>query len=208
MTNPLDEKVARRLPVQPYQGGERRVGKSRVLPIRAMMKFVLLWLSSLVPLIAIAHVSSAVSGMPNPMFTPGARNPAVTQADIRQTICRSGYSRSIRPPERYTEALKRKQVREYGYRNQKIWDYEEDHLLPLSLGGSPRSPLNLWPEPRYGKWSAHKKDELEYELYWRVCHGRMALRKARRLIVRHWREGFERYVADNRNAHSWHGPRR
>ena len=28
-----------------------------------------------------------------------------------------------------------------------ISDYEEDHLIPLELGGSPTSPLNLWPEP-------------------------------------------------------------
>jgi hypothetical protein len=27
-------------------------------------------------------------------------------------------------------------------------EYEEDHFIPLELGGAPRNPKNLWPEPR------------------------------------------------------------
>lgn len=67
--------------------------------------------------------------LPNPRLTPGATNPAVTQADIYSTICARGYTRTIRPAERYTERLKRRQIRAYGYRDRKIWHYEEDHLL-------------------------------------------------------------------------------
>jgi hypothetical protein len=26
-------------------------------------------------------------------------------------------------------------------------DYEEDHFIPLELGGAPRNAKNLWPEP-------------------------------------------------------------
>lgn len=87
--------------------------------------------------------------LPNPRLTPGATNPAVTQADIHSTICVRGYTRTIRPPERYTERLKRHQIRAYGYRDREIWHYEEDHLLcrvsdllrtGATLGNSRRDP--------------------------------------------------------------------
>src|SRR5690348_7270852 len=62
---------------------------------------------------------SVVFGMdqalPNHQLTPGAYNPAVTQGDIRETICVRGYTKTIRPPEKYTERLKRMGIRKYGY---------------------------------------------------------------------------------------------
>jgi len=43
--------------------------------------------------------------LPNPSCTPGAIDPAVTQANIGSTICRAGYIDSVRrPPESQTEA--------------------------------------------------------------------------------------------------------
>jgi hypothetical protein len=54
----------------------------------------------------------------------------------------------VRPPQQYTHALKRQQIREFGYADGKLGDYEEDHLVPLGLGGAPYDPRNLWPEPR------------------------------------------------------------
>ena len=47
-----------------------------------------------------------------------------------------------------------KQIAEYGYADTSTADYEEDHLIPLELGGAPRDPNNLWPEPRYGNKNA------------------------------------------------------
>jgi hypothetical protein len=35
---------------------------------------------------------------------------------------------------------------------QALGDFEEDHFIPLAVGGSPRSPKNLWPEPYEGKF--------------------------------------------------------
>jgi len=51
------------------------------------------------------------------------------------------------PPENYTHELKIEQIREYGYSDINLRDYEEDHLIPLELGGNPTDPKNLWPEP-------------------------------------------------------------
>jgi hypothetical protein len=66
--------------------------------------------------------------LPDPHRTPGAINPAVTQETIGSTICVSGWTRTIRPPSEYTTALKRQQIREFGYADRKLSDYEEDHL--------------------------------------------------------------------------------
>jgi hypothetical protein len=55
---------------------------------------------------------------------------------IRRTICKSGWTKTIRPPVSYTNALKIQQMvlhEETG----SPFDYEEDHFIPLELGGSP-----------------------------------------------------------------------
>jgi hypothetical protein len=67
--------------------------------------------------------------LPDPHCTPGAVNPAVTQATIGSTICRSGYKATIRPPVSVTDRLKREQIAAYGDADTRSRDYEEDHLL-------------------------------------------------------------------------------
>jgi hypothetical protein len=79
-------------------------------------------------------------------LTPGALNPDVTQATIGQTVCKAGWTRTVRPPTDYTNDLKRKQMAAYG-RTGSLSDYQEDHLISLELGGHPTDPHNLWPEP-------------------------------------------------------------
>lgn len=52
---------------------------------------------------------------PDPVRTPGAANPQITQENIRGNICNRQWStKLIRPPAGYTGRLKRKQLREYG----------------------------------------------------------------------------------------------
>ena len=82
----------------------------------------------------------------DPVRTPGVLNPDVTQANIRSTICRRGWTDTIRPPVDYTNALKSRQMRQYGETGS-LSDYQEDHLISLELGGNPTDPRNLWPEP-------------------------------------------------------------
>ena len=43
---------------------------------------------------------------PDPETTPGVTNPEVTQANIQQTICVTGWAATIRPPHSYTDTLK------------------------------------------------------------------------------------------------------
>lgn len=145
--------------------------------------------------VAAAGSAWAQSALPDPTRTPGAIDPAVTQATIGDTICVRGWARTIRPPERYTEELKRRQIRVYGYTDRRLGDYEEDHLIPLELGGSPTAPRNLWPEPHRapGGWGSRRKDYLENELRRLVCAVRLPLDAARRAIARDWISAYQRY---------------
>ena len=108
--------------------------------------------------------------------TPGVLNPEVTQANIHATICVKGWTSTIRPPTSYTNELKRRQMREYGVSGS-LSDYQEDHLISLSLGGHPTDPRNLWPEPNP---RALHVDEIERDLHEQVCAGELTLAEAQR----------------------------
>lgn len=122
--------------------------------------------------------------LPNQARTPGALNPAVTQQTVRQTICAAGWIAKVRPPVSYMNALKLKQMKQYGLRG-KPSSYEEDHFIPLELGGAPKNPKNLWPEP--DSQSKHS-DPLETALQRKVCTGRLTLAAARKQIVAYKRK--------------------
>jgi hypothetical protein len=109
-------------------------------------------------------------------LTPGVLNAAVTQGTIRSTICRRGWTRTVRPPVSYTNALKRNGLRQYGLRGPPS-AFQEDHLISLELGGDPVDPRNLWPEP-YPRASA--VDRIENELNHEVCTGSLSLAEAQR----------------------------
>jgi hypothetical protein len=107
-------------------------------------------------------------------LTPGVLNPAVAQANIASTICRHGWTRTIRPPVSYTNALKAKGLRQYRLRGPPS-AFQEDHLISLELGGDPVDPRNLWPEP-YPRAAA--VDRIENDLNHRVCTGSLSLADA------------------------------
>jgi hypothetical protein len=110
----------------------------------------------------------------DPVRTPGVLNPGVTQANIRSTICRHGWTATIRPPVDYTNALKRRQMRQYGETGS-LSDFQEDHLISLELGGNPTDPRNLWPEP-YPR--ASEVDRMENDLNAQVCSRQLTLAQA------------------------------
>jgi hypothetical protein len=86
----------------------------------------------------------------------------------------------VRPPTSYTNKLKVQGIEDYGFADKTLGHFEEDHLIPLAVGGSPRSPKNLWPEKYAGKFAARVKDKLERFLHDRVCDGTVRLSEARR----------------------------
>jgi len=108
--------------------------------------------------------------------TPGVVNPEVTPATLASTICKHGWTRTIRPPVSYTNDLKLKQMHTYRRRGPPS-AYQEDHLISLELGGHPTDPRNLWPEP-YPR--AAVVDGIENELNAQVCSGKLGLETAQR----------------------------
>jgi hypothetical protein len=135
---------------------------------------------------------------PNPDITPGTTNPDVTQANIHQTICVSGWTTTVRPPVSYTNNLKKEGITQYGYSDPKLKDYEEDHFIPLEIGGDPKDPKNLWPEPYDTKVSAktvgaRQKDKVEDLLKKQVCAGTITLKEAQEQIAGDW---YKIYIAN------------
>ena len=152
---------------------------SRVTPIDVLLA-VLLVVIAVVLILGVLVVlwhprgQAANAILADPVRTPGVLNPDVTQANIRSTICRHGWTRTIRPPTEYTNALKTKQMRQYRETGS-LSDYQEDHLISLELGGNPTDPRNLWPEP-YPR--ASDVDKIENELNAQVCSGELTLAEA------------------------------
>lgn len=119
------------------------------------------------------------NGLPDRRCTPGATNPAVTPANLAGTVCKSGWTATVRPPASYTDALKRQQMPVYGFAaGTPLSSVEEDHLVPLEVGGNPTSPLNLWPEPWDGARGAHAKDYTENRAHRDLCEGKITLAQA------------------------------
>ncbi|MGY6019016.1 hypothetical protein [Streptomyces spinosirectus] len=135
--------------------------------------------------------SHSLLPLPDSSCTPGADNSDVTQSDIHSTICVSGWTATVRPPTSYTNPLKAQGIIDYGYSDTNMADYEEDHLVPLELGGAPRDPGNLWPEPYSGTQTAHSKDGVETKLKNAVCAGTITLSAARSAIRSNWTTALE-----------------
>ena len=141
---------------------------------------------------ALVHSASAATcsqdylPLPDPNCTPGATNPDVTQDTIDSTICVSGWTATVRPPTSYTNKLKIQQIAEYAYADTSPSSYEEDHFIPLELGGSPTDPANLWPEPHSGDATSGQKDSVENKLKRAVCNGSVTLADAQNAIVTDW----------------------
>ncbi|HET6704644.1 hypothetical protein [Amycolatopsis sp.] len=130
--------------------------------------------------------SQAYLPLPDPACTPGALNPDVTQSTIGSTICVSGWTATIRPSTSYTNALKTQGIADYGYSDTSLSDYEEDHFLPLELGGAPKDPKNLWPEPHSGDENSYSKDTVENRVKKAVCAGQATLAAAQHAMLTDW----------------------
>jgi len=147
------------------------------------------------PPAASCHASgSGLTQLPDRRCTPGAVNPAVTQATIARTICSAGWTATVRPPERVTEPEKLASLRAYGESGASRYEY--DHLVPLELGGAVNDARNLWPEPDYATrrgFDLNPKDKLETTLKHRVCDGLVTLAEAQRQIASNWVAAMRRY---------------
>lgn len=119
--------------------------------------------------------------LPDPDCTPGSVDPRVTQATIATTICTAGWTVTVRPPVAETNHAKfYVSAPAYGLPPGTVG--EEDHLVPLELGGS-SDITNLWLEA--GK-IPNPKDTVENRLRSEVCAGKITLARARAAIAVNW----------------------
>jgi hypothetical protein len=140
--------------------------------------------------------------LPDPRCTPGATNPAVTQATLGTTACKRGWTSTIRPPVTESNRLKVLAAKAYGITDS-LSNYEGDHLVPLELGGAPDTPANLWDEPHTATGpdgndaGSLVKDAWENHLNFQLCraHVRITLAQARAAIVGNW---YAAYTAAGR----------
>jgi len=123
--------------------------------------------------------------LPDPTCTPGAVDPGVTQSNLPQTICRSGYSSSVRAPATETDKAKKISLTQYGEQSTKTTEY--DHLISLELGGT-NATSNLWPEPNAtaATGTTNPKDSVENKLHTAICSGTITLVEAQKAIAADW----------------------
>jgi hypothetical protein len=153
-------------------------------------------------------VNAAGAVLPNSARTPGAINPAVTQASIGRTICVTGWTSTIRPSSSVTTALKVAQLASgYTYKGDTTTgDYEEDHLISLELGGALNAEANLWPEPYGSPEGARVKDVVENKLHTLVCSDSITLATAQRAIASNWWIAYLTYVGTAPAASTYKAP--
>src|SRR5271165_5744531 len=123
-------------------------------------------LRALALLLLLTRVLSA--GQPTPILPDPKLTPGDTFDVSAQDICVPGHAKKVRAVPAW---LKRQAYAEYEITEHEPGDYEVDHLIPLSVGGS-NSIRNLWPQStRTSPWNAYVKDALERKLHNLVCAG-------------------------------------
>jgi hypothetical protein len=108
-----------------------------------------------------------------------ALNPSVHPDTIAQTICRPGYTKTVRPSTSYVRIWKRLNLKA-GVDPRSV---VVDHHISIGLGGSPTNPHNLRIQP---KEEAKVKDRDERRLERSVCKGELSLRQAQETLQRLW----------------------
>lgn len=140
---------------------------------------------------ALFYFMTCVCAVAEPLpSVPGEVNPAVTQENLNSTACVPRWTGTVRPPASYTNKLKKEQLPPGTPLN----TFEEDHRVPLALGGHPTSPNNLWPQHWSPPCGAHEKDRLEDAVHRDLCAGKLTLAEARATFLGDfWVEYDKRY---------------
>lgn len=133
----------------------------------------------------------SLANTPDPSLTPGQ----VASTSLLEVCASDG-----RPGSAYSRAHRHTSVEDrradfarYGINWEQHHSYEDDHLVPLCLGGAD-TPANRWPEPISGARGSYAKDRLEIYACRAVCSGQLDLRTAQSwfLAPADWRTAYRR----------------
>lgn len=156
---------------------------------------VLITFAASVSCLAQTIPQSVIDHSINPrVFTNEMLDPDINQSNISETICRKGYTKTVRPSTIYTNGVKYKLLREAGLIEDDASLYELDHIVPLALGGHPRKLSNLMLQPWEGREGAKQKDRLERKMQNMVCNGEISLTTAQHEIGSDWLSSYSRYI--------------
>ncbi len=122
--------------------------------------------------------------LPDPACTPGD---ILFKATAHQ-VCTSGYASAER---NVSQSLKNQVYAEYGITSRLPAQYEVDHLVNLSIGGS-NDLANLWPQPATPVPGYKEKNRVENYLQSQVCSGVLSLREAEIEIATNWLAVYKR----------------
>lgn len=78
----------------------------------------------------------------------------------------------------------------------KTQDYEVDHRIALSSGGS-NDINNLKLQSYFGTCNAHHKDILEVRIHSLICKGKMTVPKAQDYLYNNWELGYKTFIDKN-----------
>ena len=110
----------------------------------------------------------------------------------RQDICTTLTSTIRNVP----QSLKTKiYLRDHGDLT-KTKDYEVDHRIALSSGGS-NDISNLKLQSYLGKCNAHHKDILEVRIHSLICKGILTIPKAQDYLYNRWEIGYTTFIDKN-----------
>ena len=137
-----------------------------------------------------AHAQQCKLG-PIPDQSPGCTPGMVATTDVADVCSHDGGSYSVRHRLSQNPETKREVLAKYGLSMSDARLVEDDHDIPLCLGGSDNI-ANRWPQPRDGEWKSGQKDELEAFACREVCHGHVPLATAQGwfLAPSDWRAAY------------------
>jgi hypothetical protein len=150
--------------------------------VAAALVAIGLFTSLLLGVSSAGALPAKVGPLPDTSLTPGAMDDRVTQDNIAATICKSGYTKTVR---KVSSRTKSRVLAEYHVSKGDRSNYTIDHLIALELGGS-NDIANLWPEPKKGDKNSHSKDAIENTLHSLVCSGTVTLADAQNAIATDW----------------------
>lgn len=120
----------------------------------------------------------------------GKWDAAVTQENVAETICKPGYTATVRAGKggefgAVTQSIKNRVYARDGKTPEAGRCCEVDHAFPLELGGA-NVTENLWAESWEEPFGARRKDRVETKLHRLVCSSATPLVAAQQCLEEDW----------------------